>query len=292
VFLNARVYIGEEKLNKILVIEAKAQTRKLFLKGLKTQGFFTLSAENGLTGVQLAKEQLPDLIISGIMLPELDGYDVLSTLRQDPVTAIIPFIFVSPKATQADIRKGMQLGANDYLTEPFTLEELLKAIAIQLEKQTLFKQWYATKSQKKPENVSHDTATMIVAPEINLASEPQLNEVFSFIEANYHKPISLSDVALAVGYSRAYLTHLMRQQTGQTVQQWIIEHRMAAARSLLLETDQMMEEIATQVGYSNVVHFFRQFRQIHGTTPHAWRISHRSQPTNNKIKRIVSPIKT
>jgi transcriptional regulator GlxA family with amidase domain len=66
---------------------------------------------------------------------------------------------------------------------------------------------------------------------------------------------------------------------------------MAAARSLLLETDQMMEQIAAQVGYNNVVHFFRQFRQIHGTTPQAWRSMHRSQVSAKKIERSVSPIK-
>lgn len=84
-------------------------------------------------------------------------------------------------------------------------------------------------------------------------------------------PIALSDVAQAVGYSPAYLTHLMGRQTGQTVQQWIIKHRMAAACSLLLETDQPVEQIAVQVGYRHPVHFFRQFRRLYGTTPQTWR---------------------
>jgi len=276
---------------KILVIEAQPETRNLFREGLEAKDFYTIGAENGQVGIHLARELLPDLIICGVILPELDGYGVLTTLRKDPVTAIIPFIFVTANASQTDLRKGMELGANDYLLEPFALEDLLRAIAIQLEKQTVLRQWYAAQSALSAQTPSADTTTTTYAPQSHSVRDPQMSEVFSFIEANYHRPISLSDVAHAVGYSPAYLTHLMGRQTGQTVKRWIIERRMAAARSLLLETDKMMEQIAAQVGYNNVVHFFRQFRQINGITPQAWRSMHRRQVSPNKIERIVSPIK-
>jgi YesN/AraC family two-component response regulator len=268
----------EETVKKILVIEDDVPTRNLFVRGLKAKGFYTISAENGRVGIQQAQEQLPDLIICDIMMPELDGYGVLTILRQDPVTAIIPFIFVSAKENRPDLRKGMELGANDYLIKPCTLEELLRAVTAQLEKQTILQQWYAAKIE--PQLVaappSAEKVTFAAAPQLSLPSEPPLSEVFRFIEANYHRPIALGDVAQAVGYSPAYLTSLTRRQTGQTVQRWIIERRMAAARSLLLETDQIVEQIATQVGYHNAVHFFRQFRQLHGTTPQAWRSLHRN----------------
>ncbi len=265
-------------MKKILVIDHQASSRNLFLEGLKAKGFDTISAENGRVGVQLAREQLPNLIICDIMMPQLDGYRVLTTLREDSVTAIIPFIFVTAKGNRADIRKAMELGANDYLTKPCTLKELLRAIAIQLEKQTLIQQWYLAQSQlvSEPPSTSTDPETFAADPQLLLPSDPPLSEVFRFIEANYHRAIALGDVAQAVGYSPAYLTSLTRRQTGQTVQRWIIERRMAAARSLLLETDQVVEQIATQVGYHNAVHFFRQFRQRHGTTPQAWRSAHRS----------------
>ena len=278
-------------MKKILVIEAQAETRNLFREGLEAKGFYTIGAENGRVGVHLARELLPDLIICGVILPELDGYGVLATLRKDPVTAIIPFIFVTANATQTDLRKGMELGAHDYLTQPFSLEDLVRAIASQLEKHTILRQWYAAQQEPVLETPSTDAATITAAPQSSFALDRHLSEAFRFIEDNYHRSISLSDVAQAVGYSPAYLTDLMRRQTGQPVQRWIIERRMAAARSLLLETDQMMEQIASQVGYNNVVHFFRQFRQIHGTTPQAWRSMNRSQVSANKIERSVSPIK-
>ncbi|KAB8321346.1 response regulator transcription factor [Tolypothrix campylonemoides VB511288] len=270
--------MAQETVKKILVIENQAETRKLFLKCLEAEGFYTIGAENGLIGVQRAHEELPNLVISGIMLPKLDGYGVLTTLRQNPATAIIPFIFVTCKVTQADIRKGMELGADDYLTKPCTVEQLLRAIRVRLERQATFWQWYAGNSQPVREPPCADIIRL-TAPQCIFPSDPQLSKVFDFIEANYHQSLTLSDVAVAVGYSPSYLTNLVRRQTGQTVQTWIIERRMAAARSLLLETDERVEEIAAKVGYQSPVHFFRQFRKHHGTTPQAWR---KSQLTQHK----------
>jgi YesN/AraC family two-component response regulator len=254
---------------KIMVIEGRSETRNFLLTSLKAEGFYPIGAENGLLGIQLAQAELPDLIVSEIMIPKLDGYGVLSMLRQNPITAIIPFIFFTAKGAGTDIRKAMELGADDYLTKPCKIDELLRAIAIRLEKQATLRQWYAAQSQLALK--SSPTAPQSIFP-----CHPQLSEVFRFIEDNYHRPITLSDVAVAVGYSSAYLTNLVRRQTGQTVQNWIIERRMSAARSLLLETDRKVEEIATKVGYHCAVHFFRQFRQHHGTTPQAWRNKGRS----------------
>ncbi|MBD1926372.1 DNA-binding response regulator [Trichocoleus sp. FACHB-90] len=270
--------MGADVVKKILVIEQQTHTRNLFLKGLKAKGFYTISADNGRVGIHLAQEDLPDVIISGIMMSELDGYDVLTAVRSNPVTAIIPFIFVTAKLTRNDLRKAMELGADDYLTKPCTLEELHKAIAAQLEKQTVLRQLYSQPSPPVPAASSTETATITIttAADLTFPSNPPLSEVFRFIEANYHRAIALGDVAQAVGYSPAYLTNLTRRQTGQTVQRWIIQRRMAAARSLLLETDQAVEHIAPKVGYHNAVHFFRQFRQFHGTTPQAWRNTNRS----------------
>ena len=162
------------------------------------------------------------------------------------------------------------MGADDYLTKPCTEDELLKAIAACLEKRTTIRKHYAPQCQLVPEPLSADTVKSADLKSI-FPSNPQLSEVFRFIETNYYQSITLRDVAVAVGYSPTYLTNQVRKQTGQTVQNWIISRRMAAARSLLLETDEKVEEIAAQVGYQCMVHFFRQFRQHHGTTPQVWR---------------------
>ena len=270
-------------MNKILVIENRALIRNLFLKKLKAKGFYAIGAKNGIIGIKKAQEELPDLILSEINMPQLNGYDVLTTLRQESSTVHIPFIFVTNKISRADIRKGMELGADDYLTKPCTLNGLLKAIAARLKRQATLRNFY-TKQFKIVPGLSSDTASKTKQPTQKsiFPSDPQLSKVFQFIEANYHQSITLNDVAIEVGYSPTYLTHLVRTHTGQTVQKWIILRRMIAACSLLLETDEKIEDIAAKVGYNCAVHFFRQFRQHHGTTPQAWRNSHRQRDFTNK----------
>ena|SRR6478672_4721460 len=120
---------------KVLVIEDVTDLREDVLETLECLGFEALGAENGKVGVQIAQSHLPDLIICDIMMPDLDGYGVLEILNQDPETSIIPFIFISAKAEKSEIRKGMNLGADDYLTKPFTIAELQEAINARLEKQ-------------------------------------------------------------------------------------------------------------------------------------------------------------
>lgn len=102
-------------------------------------------------------------------------------------------------------------------------------------------------------------------------SIPRLCEVFEFIELNYHQSIRLKEVAQAVGYSSAYLTDLVRKLTGKTVNNWIIERRLTAASTLLLETNYSVDEIALKVGYQNINHFYCQFRYYYKSTPRAWR---------------------
>jgi len=120
--------------NKILVIEDQDLIRINILELLDAEGYEVMGAENGRVGVQLAREFLPEVIVSDIVMPELDGYGVLRDLRQDPTTATIPFIFLTAKADKSDLRQGMNLGADDYLIKPFTQQELLEAIAARLDK--------------------------------------------------------------------------------------------------------------------------------------------------------------
>lgn len=119
---------------KILVIEDEKEVRLNILEILTSGGFDSLNADNGLTGIQLAKERSPDLILCDIKMPDFDGYNVLEALRQDSKTAMIPFIFLTAKADKADQRHGMNLGADDYLTKPFRRVELLDAIAARLKR--------------------------------------------------------------------------------------------------------------------------------------------------------------
>lgn len=117
---------------KVLIIEDEAPLLDALVQMLRLEGFDAFGAPHGVAGVQLAREQLPDLIISDIMMPELDGYGVLLKLQDDPDTRLIPFIFLTGKDKREHQRYGMELGADDYITKPFKREELLTAIQARL----------------------------------------------------------------------------------------------------------------------------------------------------------------
>jgi len=119
-------------MTKILVIEDQPQMRKNLATILEMESFRVFVAADGRSGLELARREGPDLIICDIMMPELDGYGVLEKLRADPATATLPFIFLTAKGDKANLRSGMNLGADDYLTKPVSREELLATVQIRL----------------------------------------------------------------------------------------------------------------------------------------------------------------
>jgi CRP-like cAMP-binding protein len=130
-------------MKKILLIEDNPDVRENTAEILSLANYDVHTAENGKIGVELASKEKPDLIICDIMMPELDGYGVLHILSKKPETASIPFIFLTAKTEKADIRKGMTLGADDYLTKPFDDTDLLNAVEARLNKISLLKKQYA-----------------------------------------------------------------------------------------------------------------------------------------------------
>ncbi|EAW33618.1 response regulator [Lyngbya sp. PCC 8106] len=121
-------------MKRILVIEDESDVREIILDILEAEEFSVIGAENGKEGVRLALEHLPDLVICDVMMPEMDGYDVLKILREEKTTSTIPFVFLTAKATRENIRQGMNLGADDYLTKPFSRKDLLGAISSRIQK--------------------------------------------------------------------------------------------------------------------------------------------------------------
>src|SRR5580698_10677159 len=121
-------------MKRILIIEDELEMLRNLTTILRLENFRPLSAENGRAGVDLAKKQKPDLILCDVMMPGLDGYGVIAALRADAETVTIPFIFLTAKAEKLDIRAGMNLGADDYITKPVAKADLLAAIRWRLER--------------------------------------------------------------------------------------------------------------------------------------------------------------
>lgn len=112
----------------ILVVEDEASIRDNVVRILRMEGFEVLEAENGRIGLDLARANRPDLVLSDVMMPEMDGHGLLEALRADPLTAVVPFIFLSARTDRTDRRKGMNLGADDYIGKPFSRDELMDAV--------------------------------------------------------------------------------------------------------------------------------------------------------------------
>ena len=136
---------------QILLIEDNEDLRENTAEILELAGYDVLTAENGKTGLALAQEELPDLIVCDILMPELDGYGVLHILARNIKTATIPFIFLTAKADKEDFRRGMNMGADDYITKPFEELDLLNTINRRLQKVSLLNRQF----DKKEEHLHH-----------------------------------------------------------------------------------------------------------------------------------------
>lgn len=124
-------------MTKILLIEDQRDMRNNLGTILEMEGYEVLTADTGLKGLSLARQLLPQLIICDVMMPEMDGFSVLRSIRQDSSMAHIPFIFLTAKGEKCDLRMGMNLGADDYLTKPVTAAELLSAVQARLLREQL-----------------------------------------------------------------------------------------------------------------------------------------------------------
>ncbi|TQI69295.1 CRP-like cAMP-binding protein [Gramella sp. Hel_I_59] len=159
-------------MKKLLLIEDDVTVRENTAELLELSNYNVITASNGKLGIETAKQEIPDIIICDIMMPEIDGYGVLEALSKNPSTLNIPFIFLSAKTEHKDIRKGMDLGADDYLTKPFEEEELLSAIESRLAKVAILKSYI---KEETPED------------EEKLKDLNDLRELFSKQELQYFK---------------------------------------------------------------------------------------------------------
>ncbi|MGB8699620.1 MAG: response regulator, partial [Thermosynechococcaceae cyanobacterium] len=173
-------------MNTILVIEDQLDVRENIIELLQAENFNTLEAENGFEGIQLVQQTHPDLVLCDITMPELCGYDVLTMLRKNPETALIPFIFLTAKVEMTNIRQGMNLGADDYLTKPFTRVELLQTIKTRLSKHKVFEKHTEDQFFSLQQSISYSIPVKILDPllEIKKISEILIQDSTSIQSAD------------------------------------------------------------------------------------------------------------
>jgi len=189
-------------MKKILVIEDDPNVRNNIYELLINEDFEVYTKENGKLGYEEAIRLIPDLIISDVMMPEMNGYQVIESLRKNPMTAAIPFIFLSAKADKINIRDGMNFGADDYLTKPFTADELLNAINSRLERKYL----YDKKIDELRQNLSMSLPHELRTPLTGMMGFAQLMKD----NADFFKPEEIKQMSEKIYYSGQRLHRLIQ----------------------------------------------------------------------------------
>ena len=184
-------------MKKILVIEDQPQMRKKLVSILEMENFSPLEAADGRAGLALARAHLPDLILCDVMMPELDGHEVLRQLRGDAATAAIPFIFLTARGDRTELRAGMNLGADDYLTKPVAVDDLLAAISARLRRNEL-------RGSGVPNFTSHE-------PLQKLGLTPREAEVLLWIAHGTTNEEAATILGLSANTVRKHLEHVFQK---------------------------------------------------------------------------------
>lgn len=241
-------------MTRILVIEDQPDLREDVVATLNLEGFEAVGAENGLSGVALVDSFKPDIIVCDITMPEMDGYEVLEYIRQQPTTAAMPFIFLTARTDRVNMRHGMVLGADDYVTKPFEVSDLLQSIQTQLKKRGSVYKLIENRLDELRENIITALPHELRTP---------LNTILGFsdmliMEANHVKPDQIADWSGHIHAAAQRLYHLVenylfyvRLQLALQFPEKMQDFVMARLHDgqMLLETQ--IAKIARRAGRSN-----------------------------------------
>ncbi len=240
----------------LLIIEDNEDLRT-FIKQTLEHDYVILESENGKTGLNTAFTMMPDLIVTDIMMPDIDGLELCTILKNDERTSHIPVIMLTAKATSEDKMAGLKTGADDYIVKPFNMTELSMRISNLLVLRSRLKQKYSRfhlleKGNNPPESVD-DRFMMRVIKTINAKIEDDSFDVGALMEQ--------------LGMSRTHLTRKLKILTGMSPGTLIRNIRLEKAAELLLGKAGNITEIANSVGISNPSHFTKTFRNYFGVSP-------------------------
>ncbi|HEY9722477.1 MAG TPA: response regulator [Oscillatoriaceae cyanobacterium] len=236
---------------RVLVVEDDPDYRANLVEWLAGSGYDVQEAANGQEAIALASDAGFDVVVTDLRMPEVDGLELLEWFKATyPDTAVI---FLSGQATVQDAIKALrEWGGFDFLEKPIELPVLSAVVERAIAR---------SRADAGPAESAPSTEPL----------SPFAQRALQLIAERFREPIGLRELSHELGYSPAYLTDTLRRETGRTVLQWIIHHRLEEAKRLMSETEWTGQQIAQAVGYTNYTHFLRQFRQTHGVPPSSWR---------------------
>ena len=235
----------------VLLVEDNTDMRSFIKTLLTEENFMVVEATNGRQGIDRAKEIIPDLIISDIMMPDVDGYQLCRELKQDIKTSHVPIILLSVKYTETEITRGLETGADDYITKPFNMDILLTRV------RNLINQRRQLQQRIQWDTVMHSS-------ELGLSSldNTLLKNLQKTIEKNLSDPdFGLEQLADVLYMSRASLNRKVKNLTGQSPNQFIQSYRLKRSLDLLKANAGNVTEVAFQVGFSSSAYFTKCFKE-------------------------------
>ncbi|MEO5602789.1 MAG: ATP-binding protein [Cyclobacteriaceae bacterium] len=240
----------------LLVVEDNADMRKYIRKTLSDQ-YNILEAENGKAGVKLARETVPDLIISDIMMPEMDGYKLCELIKTNEVTSHIPVILLTAKADRDSKLAGLEIGADDYLSKPFDADELKLIVRNRIEERRKMRERFSREVTLEPRQIS-----------ITSLDEKFLTKVLGIIEARIDdENFSIEELSREAGFSNMHFYRKIKALSGQTPSQFLRTIRLKRAAEMLAKNSDHVTQIAYSVGFSSLSYFNKCFKEQFGVTP-------------------------
>ena len=248
--------IGQEERPRLLIIEDNPDMR-LFIKDEFLGTYVVLEASNGVQGVKIALETMPDVIICDVMMPEMDGYEACGILKNDERTSHIPILMLTAKSSEKHTLEGLESGADDYVTKPFSSKILKAKIGNLVKSRMLLRK----KFLRDPMAVVKDFAPGKI-------DERFLKKACEIIENNLdNSDFEIVDLAKEIGMSRAQLYRKITAVSGQSVQEFIRIIRLKKAAELFATTQLNISEVAAQVGFNSLSHFSHAFSDYYGKSP-------------------------
>ena len=228
------------------------------------EGLYQLDvAYNGQIGIEKALENIPDLIVSDVMMPEKDGYQVCDTLKNDERTSHIPIILLTAKADAASKITGLKRGADAYLTKPFDKEELLVRLEMLVERQKRMAAYFSKNLLTAASNATEEAIQI---------EDAFMQKVRQIVEDNYgDENFALPELCKKIGMSRSQLFRKMQAVSDTSPSDFIRSYRLNKAKTLLENTGLSVSEVAWQVGYKDVAHFSKSYLETFGNSPSATR---------------------
>ncbi|MBN2011276.1 response regulator [candidate division KSB1 bacterium] len=248
---------SEQKNNSIiLIVDDNSDIRKYISDHLK-RDYQVLTAKDGLEGFSKAIKQIPDLIISDVMMPNMDGIELCSKIKQDELTSHIPVILLTVRASDEAKINGLETGADDYITKPFDIKELRARIRNLIEQRRQLKKKFNQQIGLKPSEITSKSA-----------DERFLAKALSFIEENMSDPrFGVEELAKEMALSRVQFYRKIRAITGQTAADFIRSVRLNRAAQLLKLKHDNISQIAYDVGFHSPSYFTSCFYNQFGVIP-------------------------